>query len=629
MKKFIFIVCAVLTLSIQADASILVFSEDGSFSPKATLSEAATALDAAGKTVVITSALSAVQSNISSATLHAWPGDRKLTVAKGGKIAPTTKFVIANGGADSVKPDWFGVNTTPGTTDMTAAIKLALATTRNVEFEANTYGHTGGLVQSTAGQKVSGASYGLIGYATSGTVLKKLSGTGTSYEMASHSGTLENISFDNNSLAGTGILANQHRMIIRNIEIGGVAGTSYAMDFQSVNTSLVENIHIRDGNYGGISATGTDALLYSTLKNIFIGTMGGGYAMTLVDTIGTSFTNFYHENSIKLGANCVNVDFYNYNAESGATSTPLVDIDGATIYNVNFYGVRVLQQLGVDRTAAIFKIKNAHNVSVRGLFVQDLSSATPSIFYTDGVKGLSIYDTEIYNTNAFTFLSGNAAGGYSTNIVLSNCNSIDGAIGTVDWFASNGISVNNSNLSQTFTAIETGSRIKMSNVSATINTANIAATVYVALDSCTSVLDANSRAFMVNCLLTNGLRVDSGRVATTTLSVGTGATVTWSGGIPAGAMVKAVALRNNTAITGAAGFTGYTAGITGDTDAFGTNLDPANAATSGIWNYTITSPFYNPDNSGLDIILTAVGGNFASGTVRITVVYDTMNVPSS
>src|SRR3990172_2462699 len=127
-------------------AAILVQGANGTYAVKTTLAAAAVAPDAAGKTVVVTSALSAVQSNISSATLHAWPADRTLRVAPGGSIGNTTTFrytgdtsqwqlqqVFAGTGAVTLGatsdgyPDYFQTNTTPGTTDMTAGVTKAIA----------------------------------------------------------------------------------------------------------------------------------------------------------------------------------------------------------------------------------------------------------------------------------------------------------------------------------------------------------------------------------------------------------------------------------------------------------------------------------------------------------------------
>lgn len=95
--RYLILVMLVFLLSTQSHAAILVFSPNGTYVTKTTLSTAATAADVAGKTVVVTSALSAVQSNISSATVHAWPSDRALRFESGGSIANTTKFHFADG----------------------------------------------------------------------------------------------------------------------------------------------------------------------------------------------------------------------------------------------------------------------------------------------------------------------------------------------------------------------------------------------------------------------------------------------------------------------------------------------------------------------------------------------------
>lgn len=87
---FIFSVC----ICSAANAEILIKSPDGTISTKASLAAAALDPDVAGKTVVVTSALPASLSNISSGAVHAWPSDRKLVFEKGGSIANTTEFTI-------------------------------------------------------------------------------------------------------------------------------------------------------------------------------------------------------------------------------------------------------------------------------------------------------------------------------------------------------------------------------------------------------------------------------------------------------------------------------------------------------------------------------------------------------
>lgn len=121
MKRILLTIIALL-FATQSQAAILVMSQNGTYTTATSLSSAATRADVAGKTVHVTSALSSSFSNISSATVHAWPSDRKLVVDKGGSINPTTKFVFVS---NEVTPEMFGAAGN-GTTDDTAAVQKAV-----------------------------------------------------------------------------------------------------------------------------------------------------------------------------------------------------------------------------------------------------------------------------------------------------------------------------------------------------------------------------------------------------------------------------------------------------------------------------------------------------------------------
>ena len=99
-----------------------------------------------------------------------------------------------------------------------------------------------------------------------------------------------------------------------------------------------------------------------------------------------------------------------------------------------------------------------------------------------------------------------------------------------------------------------------------------------------------------------------------------GAAVTATGAIPAGALVVACAVRVTTAITGAASFS---VGYTGSTSAFGSGLSIASGAT----NEGMIGP--NPFYSATDVVLTAAGGSFTGGAVRLSVMYLNMTPPTS
>lgn len=138
MKKFLLAFFSILLFSGNSSAAILCQSLSGGAPiTVTTLATAAVSPSCKNTSVVITSALSAVQSNISSATVPGgrWPTDRTLEVRKGGSINPTTKFT----GLQYAVPEWFGANTTPGTTDMQAAIQKAVNAASVVKFLPTTY----------------------------------------------------------------------------------------------------------------------------------------------------------------------------------------------------------------------------------------------------------------------------------------------------------------------------------------------------------------------------------------------------------------------------------------------------------------------------------------------------------
>jgi len=127
MRKILLLLFALTVLTGQAAAAILVpESSSGTYISKANLEEAAIAADAAGKTVVVTSAIS-VSSSLT------WPADRALKVEKGGLItvaagktltvsgsfsaglyqvfSGTGRVVFAAGAVAEVFPEWWGKST--------------------------------------------------------------------------------------------------------------------------------------------------------------------------------------------------------------------------------------------------------------------------------------------------------------------------------------------------------------------------------------------------------------------------------------------------------------------------------------------------------------------------------------
>lgn len=106
------------------------------------------------------------------------------------------------------------------------------------------------------------------------------------------------------------------------------------------------------------------------------------------------------------------------------------------------------------------------------------------------------------------------------------------------------------------------------------------------------------------------------KVASTTKSAMSGATVTASNLIPAGSIVLGVNVRVVTEITGA---TTFTIGDGTDADRWGTGIALTVGTTTSTADITVTSvPIYAAATS---VVLTATGSNFTAGAVNIEVHY--------
>lgn len=103
-----------------------------------------------------------------------------------------------------------------------------------------------------------------------------------------------------------------------------------------------------------------------------------------------------------------------------------------------------------------------------------------------------------------------------------------------------------------------------------------------------------------------------------------GATASFAGAIPAGSVVVGVVARVTTAITGA---TSFSIGDGTTATAFGSNIAVASGTTTTNANWTLTAIPNYP--SGANIVLTANGGNFTGGVVRVTVYYMSFGAPTN
>lgn len=114
------------------------------------------------------------------------------------------------------------------------------------------------------------------------------------------------------------------------------------------------------------------------------------------------------------------------------------------------------------------------------------------------------------------------------------------------------------------------------------------------------------------------------KAATTELSGLTGASVTATNLIPAGAVLVGVSARVTTAITGA---TSFDVGDGSDVDRWGAGIAVALGTTSDNTDWTAGTIECFP--TAQDVVLTANGSNFTAGAVRLTVHYIDIVAPSS
>jgi len=138
MKRFLLLALTAVTIigcGSPSIAAVLVFSPNGTYVTKTTLAAAATAADAAGKTVVVTTPQVIT-------TAIAWPSDRELRFEKGGYITFSGAGTLI--GLKEVLPEWFGANGSGGT---------ASATTNTTAFQkAIDSLSNGGLLRIPAGR---------------------------------------------------------------------------------------------------------------------------------------------------------------------------------------------------------------------------------------------------------------------------------------------------------------------------------------------------------------------------------------------------------------------------------------------------------------------------------------------
>lgn len=113
----------------------------------------------------------------------------------------------------------------------------------------------------------------------------------------------------------------------------------------------------------------------------------------------------------------------------------------------------------------------------------------------------------------------------------------------------------------------------------------------------------------------NGQRITEG-MASAVVSTPSGATVTASNLIPANSIVLGITCRVTGTISGASSFS---VGDGTDADRWGAGIAVAPGTTTNVSDFTIASPVYY--GAANNVVLTAAGSDFTGGQVRITVHY--------
>lgn len=139
-------------------------------------------------------------------------------------------------------------------------------------------------------------------------------------------------------------------------------------------------------------------------------------------------------------------------------------------------------------------------------------------------------------------------------------------------------------------------------------------------------LEVGNRIFYGNIDIygnsSNGQKL-SFKTVETELTDLSGASVTATNLIPAGSVVLGVTTRVTTAITGA---TGYDVGDS-DQDRWGANIGISLDTTSDNTDWTDGLLLCYPVTTS--VVLTAIGGNFTAGSVRISIYYIEITAPTS
>lgn len=421
-------------------------------------------------------------------------------------IFSTTGTVVFGGSTndnafvDEVYPEWWGARSAASTgtaTDGTAAIAAAINTGKHVTFGVGFYGHTGGFAQNQDGQKVIGAGRRWADD-NGGTVLFKMSGTGTSYTLGAYGGMeLGGIFFDCNGLAGNALdMASAYSATVEKLRFKNVGGTSAALYLSDINQCNLYDLYFDTGCYKHIltnSAVSFDSL-YSNFYNLNLDApTAGQYSIDIQRGTALHFYNTYCQ-SIRINGKSENIKFFGLNmepAQAGAISRVLVD--GTSISNIGFDTVRIRENTAGNDTENFFKFKDVRNIAIDDLYITDvLGAANRDIISLDGVQQLRINNYTMKNSAANASNMVVCTGTRSDDIKVENWEAITGTA-TNKWMCTRLKVENGGAIAQTFLA-GTGANVVLENCSGLVTTANAPSPILI---NCPSYADTSGVALKI------------------------------------------------------------------------------------------------------------------------------------
>ncbi len=342
MKAFALALFAVLILYVHSDAAILVFAPNGSYTTMPTLSAAATAPSASGKTVVVTTPLNAAMSNISSATMHSWPTDRGLEFKTGGSLGNSTTFrfsnyspVVGSGqvyggtgvvtGLKEAKPEWFG----GGASGMQAAINSGAGKILITNSEA----YTGPVYLPTWNVDFIGAGYPTLSSTTTAVFVQTNHGPHVIFQGLQFTGATPGIMFNQ---ANTANSLDEYR----------IRDCIFSMNAGVYGISLVGS---REGRISDCIFKGSGNGVYTSMANFrwldnctFIGNFTTG--QTAISDNG--FTQYSGLNGWCIGSYISNCQIMGYDIGVYIFECEDAEIRGSTI-DYNNTNIKIIGQQGL------------------------------------------------------------------------------------------------------------------------------------------------------------------------------------------------------------------------------------------------------------------------------------------